>query len=90
MSNAPSKTNPQPKFFATPNLDIFADHPVIGPRLNPQWRQKKKKRKKDIKMRYAGYVRVSSEEQIGNYSIQAQKRAIETWVMANSGILVKV
>ena len=41
-------------------------------------------------MRYAAYVRISSEEQIGNYSIDAQKRAIEAWVIANGGILVKV
>jgi site-specific DNA recombinase len=94
MSNDSKKTAPQiqqmPKFFSAPNLDIFADHPVIGPRINPKFRQKKKQRQKDRKMRYAGYVRVSSEEQIGNYSIHAQKRAIETWVVANGGILVKV
>ncbi len=41
-------------------------------------------------MRYAAYVRISSEEQIGNYSIDAQKRAIEAWVIANGGVLVKV
>lgn len=38
-------------------------------------------------MRYAAYVRISSEEQIGNYSIDAQKRAIESWVVTNGGIL---
>lgn len=41
-------------------------------------------------MRYAAYVRISSEEQIGNYSIDAQKRAIETWVIANGGIVSKI
>lgn len=41
-------------------------------------------------MRYAAYVRISSDEQIGNYSIDAQKRAIETWVHANGGILSQV
>ncbi len=41
-------------------------------------------------MRYAAYVRISSEEQIGNYSVDAQKRAIETWVHANGGILAQV
>jgi len=94
MSNESKQTAPKnpnmPRFFSVPNLDALADHPLIGPRLNPDWQPKKKKRKKEIKMRYAGYVRVSSEEQIGNYSIHAQKRAIETWVVANGGILVKV
>ncbi len=41
-------------------------------------------------MRYAAYVRVSSEEQVGNFSIDAQKRAIQTWVQAKEGKLVKV
>ncbi len=41
-------------------------------------------------MRYAAYVRISSEEQVGNFSIDAQKRAIEAWVKAQSGKLVKV
>ncbi len=40
-------------------------------------------------MRYAAYVRVSSDEQVGNYSIDAQKRAIDTWSVAQGGILVK-
>ena len=41
-------------------------------------------------MRYAAYVRISSEDQIGNYSVDAQKRAIEAWVITNSGILTQV
>lgn len=41
-------------------------------------------------MRYAAYVRISSEEQIGNYSIDAQKRAIESWVIAQGGVLSQV
>jgi site-specific DNA recombinase len=31
-------------------------------------------------MRYVGYVRISSEEQRGNYSLAAQNHAIESWV----------
>jgi site-specific DNA recombinase len=75
-----------------PKMDVFADHPVIGPRLNPNWKGKKRKNKKQrkVKMRYAAYVRISSEEQIGNYSVDAQKRAIEAWVHANGGILAQV
>lgn len=41
-------------------------------------------------MRYAAYVRISSEDQVGNYSIDAQQRAIEAWVAAKGGILVKI
>ena len=85
-----SQTREELRFFTMPNADAFKDHPLIGPRLNPDWRPKKKNRKKEKKMRYVAYVRISSEEQIGNYSIDAQKRAIEAWVIANGGILVKV
>ncbi len=41
-------------------------------------------------MRYAAYVRISSEEQVGNYSVDAQKRAIQTWVEAQGGTLTKI
>ena len=83
--------NTLPRFFAAPNLDALADHPVIGPRVNPNWKAMKPKKKKETKkMRYAAYLRVSSEEQIGNYSIDAQKRAIEAWVVTNGGILARV
>ena len=70
--NKNGSPNASPRFFYQPNLDALADHPVIGPRINPNGRPKKKKRKKEIKMRYAAYVRISSEEQVGNYSIDAQ------------------
>ena len=80
-----------PRFFAAPNLDALADHPIIGPRVNPNWQSKKpKKNKGKKKMRYAAYVRISSEDQIGNCSVDAQKRAIEAWVIANGGILTQV
>ena len=36
------------------------------------------------------YVRISSEEQVGNFSVDAQRRAIEAWVAAKGGQLVKV
>jgi site-specific DNA recombinase len=45
-------------------------------------------------MRYVGYVRISSEEQRGNYSLAAQKHAIQSWVTRQqgprAGILTKV
>ncbi len=36
-------------------------------------------------MRYVGYVRISSEDQRGNYSLDAQKRAIQSWVNQQKG-----
>lgn len=41
-------------------------------------------------MRYAAYIRISSEEQVGNFSVAAQNRAIKSWVMAKGGILTKI
>ncbi|MCB8978652.1 MAG: recombinase family protein [Ardenticatenaceae bacterium] len=40
-------------------------------------------------MRYAAYVRISSDEQVGNFSVDAQQRAIDAWVLAQGGILAK-
>lgn len=40
--------------------------------------------------RYAGYVRISSEEQVGNFSVDAQTRAIQEWVKSHEGTLVKL
>ena len=40
-------------------------------------------------MRFAAYIRISSEDQVGNYSIDAQKRAIQAWVAARNDILIK-
>ncbi len=51
--------------------------------------EKRKLRKEKVTMRYAAYMRISSEEQVGNYSIDAQQRAIRAWVQAQGGQLVK-
>ena len=40
-------------------------------------------------MRYVGYVRISSEDQVGNFSLDAQKRAIEKYVKDQGGVLVR-
>lgn len=40
-------------------------------------------------MRYAAYVRISSEDQVGNFSIDAQSRLIKEWVDNQLGILVE-
>ena len=93
LNGTPEKNtlpNQQLRFFAAPNADAFKNHPLIGPRLNPDFRSKNRSKKRKTKMRYVAYVRISSEEQIGNYSLDAQKRAIESWVIANDGILTQV
>ena len=41
-------------------------------------------------MRFAGYIRTSSEDQVGNFSIDAQIQAIETWVADQQGTLVNI
>ncbi len=41
-------------------------------------------------MRYAAYIRISSDEQVGNFSIDAQRRAIETWVEGRAGELIRL
>lgn len=41
-------------------------------------------------MRCVGYVRISSEDQVGNFSLDAQRRAIEKWAHDQGGTLVKV
>lgn len=40
-------------------------------------------------MRYAGYVRISSEDQVGNFSVEAQKHAIKEWVAQQGGRVTK-
>lgn len=41
-------------------------------------------------MKYAAYLRISSEDQRGNFSLDAQRRAVEEWVEAQGGRLVRV
>ena len=78
-----------PRFFVAPRTDIFADLPALGP-LSTASDVRPKPRRANKTMRYAGYVRISSEEQVGNFSVDAQRRAIEAWVAAKGGQLVKI
>lgn len=41
-------------------------------------------------MRYAAYIRTSSEDQMGGFSIEAQRHAIEAWVEMQGGIVFAV
>jgi hypothetical protein len=85
VQNAPALIV-QPRFFVAPTLDERLKEIVS----NPPHRMKKRKKRTQIMMRYAVYLRISSEEQIGNYSIEAQRRAVQTWVQAQSGQLVTI
>jgi hypothetical protein len=85
VQNAPALII-QPRFFVAPTLDERLKEIVS----NPPHRMKKRKKRTQIMMRYAVYLRISSEEQIGNYSIEAQRRAVQTWVQAQSGQLVTI
>ncbi len=75
------------RFFTVPKFGETLDELAIEARLvkseEPQGLVKGKQQ-----MRYAAYIRISSEEQVGNFSIDAQRRAIQTWVQAQSGKIV--
>ena len=65
-----------PQLFASPNLDSLKDHPVVGPHIEPNSKRKKRRKKRGKKkMRYAAYVRISSDDQIGNYSVRGMPRS---------------
>ncbi|MCB0202677.1 MAG: recombinase family protein, partial [Anaerolineae bacterium] len=53
-------------------------------------RRRRRKRRNRQKLRFAAYIRISSEDQVGNFSMDAQLRAIKTWVAAKKAVLVKV
>jgi len=89
MANESITITAQPRFFVASRENVFADMVESGGRLVSQPKINQPRRK-TTKMRYAAYLRISSEEQVGNFSIDAQKRAIESWVIAREGLLVKV
>jgi len=83
----PTAKGNAPRFFVSPTIDerleeIFAENGSLESRAKP--------RRHRAMNRYAAYVRVSSEEQVTGYSIEAQKRAIESWITAQGGQLVKL
>src|SRR5258708_1893069 len=82
----PSILVAQPRFFIMPKLDDRLKEIIY----QPAGYEKRQLTKEKQIMRYAAYMRISSEEQVGNYSIDAQKRAITAWVQAQSGQLVKL
>ena len=78
-----------PRFFVAPRHDIFDDfEPTQTLNQEPTKQQQQKEKKK--KMRYAAYIRISSEDQVGNFSMDAQERGIQTWVTGQGGLLVSI
>ena len=67
------------RFFTVPKIGKTIDETEITAHLvQPEERPSLVEGK--TQMRYAAYVRISSDEQVGNFSVDAQKRAIEAWV----------
>ncbi len=76
------------RFFTVPKFGETADDVQLQAHLvEPE--EIHSKRKGKLIMRYAAYIRISSEEQVGNFSVDAQKRAIQAWVKSQEGKLVK-
>ncbi|MGQ9851564.1 MAG: recombinase family protein, partial [Aggregatilineaceae bacterium] len=71
-----------------PDIDNLPEDSALKQALSS--RPTRKHQRKEKAMRYAAYIRISSEEQVGNYSVAAQRRAIETWVAAQGGTLTRV
>ncbi len=78
----------QSRFFTVPKFGETLDDVQIEARLISPDETLPIDPEKMI-MRFAAYVRISSEEQVGNFSIDAQRRAIDAWVKAQSGKVVK-
>lgn len=75
------------RFFTVPKFGNTLDEVSLEARL-VQLEQPMDREKEKQEMRYAAYIRISSEEQVGNFSIDAQRRAISEWVKAQSGKIV--
>lgn len=76
------------RFFTVPKIGRTIDETEITAHLI-QPEECNTLAKGRTEMRYAAYIRISSEEQVGNFSIDAQRRAIDTWVKAQSGKVVR-
>ena len=77
------------RFFTVPKVSKTLDEVTLQTRLIQPEVIIEKKDSADV-MRYAAYIRISSDEQVGNFSIDAQRRAVETWVRDHGGKLVKL
>lgn len=75
-----------PTFFKPLQKDVFKRLATDNGELTDS--DKPPKRSK--KMRFVGYARISSEEQVGNFSIDAQTREIKAWVKVQGGVLTNI
>ncbi len=75
------------RFFTVPKFGETLDEVALEARLiQPEKPETIEKERHE--MRFAAYIRISSEEQVGNFSIDAQRRAIDTWVKSQGGKIV--
>ena len=75
------------RFFTVPKFGETLDEVAMEARLI-QSDELPPQVKDEQQMRYAAYIRISSEEQVGNFSIDAQRRAISEWVKAQKGKII--
>ena len=79
---------PLPRFFTTFRENVFDE---IAAQQSAKTSNNRDAQPLGEKiMRYVGYVRISSDEQVGNFSIDAQKREITAWVQARGGHLTTI
>lgn len=79
------------KFDTIPTFGKALDEMEYKPYLVKSDQQVRAKIEQGAKiMRYAAYIRVSDEEQLKGYSLDAQRRIITEWVASKGGSLVKV
>ena len=76
------------RYFSESDPDIFETMLEKAGYREELAAEMEKTKERNGQMRYAAYIRISSEDQVGNFSLDAQLRAIQTWVTAQGGILV--
>ena len=76
------------RFFSVPDIDSLPESSPLKQQLTQ--RPGKKRRRREQSVRYVGYIRISSEDQVGNFSVAAQQQAIEAYVAAQGATLSKL
>ena len=69
-----------PRFFTVPTLGETVAEFELKAHLVKSTDQRRTRHEGEPLMRYAAYIRVSHEEQVSGYSLDAQRRAIQDWV----------
>jgi site-specific DNA recombinase len=76
------------RFFTVPTLAEVSDQMLWKAHLIQPDKSRHRVESETI-MRYAAYIRVSSQDQVDGYSLDAQRRAITEWVQGKGGTIVK-